>query len=187
MRGVGFHHATSQGGDVDAISDASENESDNEFGNNVSIEDIGPEDSTSINLEQVKVDFFDDDNNIVKIRSERDAAFKKIAKLEKIICDMNYDDKYKDAGGNSDKVGHTNRGLKQEINVNLNGTNVKINIEIGDAKENYPKYAEKETNETTEENLTDVDDLLSITNDEEKVIDGFELDDSLLDDPDEPL
>ena len=147
------------------------------FTNNVAIEDVGPEDTFS---ENVKTDSKEDED-ITKVRNERDEAFGKILKLEKMISDMKRDPAFQSKQANS-----INEGLKQEISVTLNGTSVRINIEIDDTKHDSSNYAPMDTKETQEESMDDVDDLLMIDNDEEADIELNEIDDSLLDVPDEP-
>jgi hypothetical protein len=148
------------------------------FTNNVALEDIGPEDTVSDDSEKVKTDSKEDED-ITKVRNERDEAFEKILKLENMISDMKRDPAFQ-----SKQANRISEGLKQEISVTLNGTNVRINIEIDDTKHDSSNYMD--TKETQEESMGDVDDLLMIDNDEEADIELNEIDDSLLDVPDEP-
>ena len=145
--------------------------------NTVNIEDIGPEDDS----EQRKTSSFNDED-IATVRTERDEALEKINKLKKIINDMKRNDGRKNIGEASDRV---SEGLKQEISVTLNGTNVRINIEIEDTKHYSSDYPTMADTETKEESSKDLDDLLMVTNDEEDEFGLIDVDDSLLDDPED--
>ena len=108
-------------------------------------------------------------DDIRKVRKERDEAFAKIRKLEKTLHDI------QNKGGM--KYDANNRDFKQEISVNLNGTFVKINIEMEDTRTDL-------TNDILsfkEDKEDDIERLLMITEDEEIDFLSLDADDSILD------
>ena len=113
--------------------------------------------------------------NIEKLKEERDKALARVKELEQIVLKLK--------GGNKNTFQDDVRKesieeFSQDVNIDLNGTNIRISIKVENNRNNR---ASTDFNRSFDDECNETENLLNLTLEEEDTIDMIELDDSVLD------